>query len=75
MTITTDKTVEQVAAIAKNLTKAQRKIILLGHLHFGRGYWPLYHALTNKGLVITMFGHPLTPLGLSVRAHLLGEQQ
>ena len=60
-------TPEQIAA---GLTKAQRRTVLAGRLYFGRGYWPLYHSLIEKGLVQISFGHPLTPIGHQVRTIL-----
>ena len=61
------QTPEQIAA---GLTKAQQRTVLAGRLYFGRGYWPLYHSLVEKGLVEKMFGHPLTILGQQARAIL-----
>ena len=61
------------AEILAGLTKAQRRVVMEGRLYYGRGYWPLYHALREKDLVVPMFGNPLTETGLRIRA-LLKEQ-
>lgn len=58
------------AAIAKGLTKAQRKALLgKRSLSSGAGVWPLRNALSEKGLVRGPWAY-WTPLGLAVRAHL-----
>lgn len=67
-------TTPQAAEIARKLTKAQRRVVETGRLYYGRGYWPLYHSLRSLGLVVDMFGHPLTPLGLAVKAVLEEER-
>jgi hypothetical protein len=58
------------AEIAKGLTEAQRKAVRRGYLQHGRGMWPLHNALVEMGLFPHGHYHPLTPLGLSVRAVL-----
>lgn len=54
--------------IAAKLTEPQRRAILAGSVREGRGYWPLYNTLVDKGLVAGRGGGSLTPLGLAVRA-------
>lgn len=60
-----------IAKIAASLTEAQRRAVLTGSVRYGSGYWPLYNALSRKGLLSTVFGgDALSPLGVAVRAHL-----
>lgn len=65
----TDQT-QAVEQIARGLTKAQRRSVLAGRVSYGSGYWPLYNAMRDKGLITNMMGNTLTPLGLAVRNHI-----
>lgn len=63
--------VEEVEAIARKLTKAQREA-LLGRRswEFELGMWPLRNSLRKKRLIASN-GHALLPLGLAVRQLIL----
>lgn len=67
------------AAIAAKLTPAQRRAVLAGKIgngfDQGRGYWPLRHALLDKGL-FTVANHrlALSLLGRELQAYILGAQ-
>lgn len=64
--------------IAGKLPESQRRALETAHLHSSDGrYRPLAAVrpdvrvrLYEKGLIGSGIGHPLTPLGLKVRAHL-----
>jgi hypothetical protein len=58
------------AAVAKGLTKAQRRLITGDFVSpfSARSYGQLRAALVRKGLFEPVIG--VTPLGLAVRAHL-----
>lgn len=60
-------------ALVGTLTMAQRRAVRTGRLVRGRGYWPLRHALWEKGLFTTAaLTDVLTPLGHEVQAELRG---
>lgn len=68
--------VADVAAIARGLTKAQRKAIRSVFLHTPTSRWrcdgvmhPCDRNLRGKGLVNGIYNE-LTPLGIAVRQHL-----
>jgi len=67
-------TPEEIARIAKGLTKAQRLWLLSGRQPQGGGKWPVHNALIDKGLAK---GWPwtLTPLGLAIRTYLMENPQ
>ena len=83
----TDLTPDRVAEIAGKLTKAQREWYTRGIVRIGNPQVsvPRVHpecpqrtwaALHNKGLLeYGLFGEQFSPLGLAVRAHLIGEKQ
>lgn len=59
---------EDIAAIAKGLTKAQRKYLMEDRW----AVWPVWRSFEREGIVSRGIGNilRLTPLGLAVRAHL-----
>lgn len=64
-------TAPDLAAIAAKLTPAQRRTVLAGELVYGPGYWPLRHALMDKGLVTVANQHAvLSQLGRQLRTYL-----
>lgn len=66
------KAMSDVEKICAGLTEAQRRAILSGDEPTGGGKWPVRNALQGRGLALS-WPWRLTPLGLQVRAHLLGE--
>ncbi len=64
-------TPDEIAAIARKLTAAQRRTILQQREPDGAGKWPLRHALVAKGLTVAWpHSWTLTRLGQQVRAYL-----
>lgn len=60
---------DDVAKIAKGLTKAQRRAVVNGSQPSGMGKWPVQNALVDKGLA-AVYPWRWTPLGLAVRSYL-----
>lgn len=58
--------------IAAGLSEAGRKYMMLGRKESGAGFWPMWNALADKGLVTR---GAFTPLGLEVRTILQGKDQ
>lgn len=59
---------ELVEAVARGLTKAQRRALKHGYVDRQRGYWPLYNAMRSKGLIEN--GGELSNLGRVIRQHI-----
>lgn len=62
---------DDVEAIARSLTKAQRNALTGKRpLQYGSGMWSLRNALRRKG-ILEGFGAQYSPLGLRIRQSLL----
>ena len=71
MSIANDFTAEDVAQALRTMTPAQRRTVKAGRLDRQPGYWPLLHALYDKGLMTSANRLPvLTPFGKAVQAAL-----
>ncbi len=58
----------------RTMTAAQRRTVKAGRLDMKAGYWPLLHALYDKGLMTSANRLPvLTPFGKAVQAALKGQ--